>query len=208
MRGRIVFLLAAGAIAGLAANEWDNLKRVTHGRSYGFALRDGTCVTGKIASVGEDSVKIKPPSAATLKRPDVVRVTDGGHVYNVVYSSESSWSDVAGIPPRTTSYLRVVTKDGKQHEGSAGQVGDSEITLDRKGKIVKISKSDVARVYYVRQKPLSDSAAFHDEEHFLLDPELWPYYWNIGVHMPVLLYDSAEPENNSKIACSVSQPAW
>jgi hypothetical protein len=206
MLGRIVYLLAAGSIALPAATEWDNLKQVTHRRSYGFALRDGTCVTGKIVSVAADSVKINLPSPATLERSDVVRVSDGNHVYDVVYSGRSSWSDVVGIPPNARSYLRVVTKDDNQHEGAAAQVGDSEITLDKKGKPEKIQKGDVARVYYVRLKPLSDSARYSDEEHFPLNPELWPYYWNIGVHMPVLLYDSSAPEDNSKIVCSKPRP--
>jgi hypothetical protein len=202
MLARVVFLLAAGATASPAANEWDNLKQVTHRRSYGFALRDGTCVTGKIVSVAVESVKINQPSAATLERSDLVRVSDGEHVYDVVYSARSSWSDVAGIPPNARSYLRVLTKDGSQHEGAAAQVGDSGITLDKKGKPEKIQKSDVARIYYVRLKPMSDSARFSDQETFPLNPELWPYYWNIGVHMPVLLYDSSVPEDNSKIVCS------
>jgi hypothetical protein len=137
---------------------------------------------------------------------DVVRVSDGEHVYDVVYSGRSSWSDVAAIPPNARSYLRVIRKDGSQHEGAAAQVGDSEITLDKKGKPEKIQKGDVARVYFVRLKPLSDSARYSDEEHFPLNPELWPYYWNVGVHMPVLLYDSSAPEDNSKIVCSEPRP--
>jgi hypothetical protein len=206
MLGRIVFLLIAGAIALPAADEWDNLKQVTHRRSYGFVLRDGTCVTGKIVAVAADAVKINQTTPATLKRSDVVRVSDGEHVYDVVYSGRSSWSDAAGIPPNAKSYLRVVTKDGSQHEGAAARVGDSDITLDKKGKPDNIEKSDVARVFYVRLKPMSDSARFSDQETFPLNPELWPYYWNIGVHMPVLLYDALAPEDNSKIVCSEPRP--
>ena len=202
MLGRILFLLTVGAIASPAADEWDNLKQVTHRRSYGFALRDGTCVTGRIVAVTADSVKIKQPNPATLKRPDVVRVSDGTHVYDVVYSGRSSWSDVLRGLPSTREYLRVVTKDGTRYEGDPAQFSESGLTLSKKGRSEKIQKTDVARVYYVRLKPLSDSAQYSAQEHFILDAQLWPYYWNIGVHMPVLIYDSPAPEDNSKIVCS------
>lgn len=209
MAGRIVsaslLLLAAGAIAGAIAGcgdeEWANLKQVTHRRSYGFALRDGTCATGRIVSMTADSVKINEPDPATLKRLEIVRVSDGDHAYNVVYSGRSSWSDVAAIPASEKAFLRVVTKAGKQYEGSGDQVGEAGMMLVKAGKTVNILKNDVAQVYYVRLKPLSDSARYSDEEHFPLNPELWPYYWNIGVHMAVLVYDSSVPEDNSKVVC-------
>lgn len=209
MAGRIVraslFLLGAGAIAGFADDAWNNLKQVTHRRSYVFALRDGTCPTGKIVAVTVDSVKIDQPDPATLKRVAVVRVSDGAHAYNAVYSSRSSWSDVAAIPSSEKTFLRVVTKAGKQYEGSADPVGESGMTLVKGGKTVNILKNDVAQVYYVRLKPLSDSARYSDEESFPLNPELWPYYWNIGVHMAVLLYDSSVPEDNSMIVCPAGE---
>ena len=96
--------------------------------------------------------------------------------------------------------FRVVTRDGKQHEGTA-RVDDSGITLDVKGKSQTIRKEDVVRIYYVRLKPRSDGARYSDEERFPLDPELWPYYLNLGVRMRVLLYDSAAPQDDAPIHC-------
>lgn len=174
---------------------------MTHRRTYIFELRGGGCVTGKIVSVAPDSVKIEKPDPSTLLRADVARVSIGEHPYDVVYSSRSSWLDIAAIAPRANTYFRVVTKDGKQHAGTV-KADQSGITLSTNNKSETIRKPDVARVYYVRLKPLSDSARYSDEERFPLNPELWPYYLNIGVQMRVLLYDSSALEDDSKTVCS------
>ena len=204
MCGRAILIFAAGAVVASAASDWDVLKVVTHRTTYGFVLRDGTCTTGRIGSVTADSIKISEPKPLTLKRSDVLRVSDGQHAYDVVYTARSSWSDVAAVPPKETEYLRVLTTDGKRYEGEAAHVTDAGIALNKRGKMFMIEKSDIARVYYVRLKPLSDSARYSDEEHFPLNPELWPYFMNIGVHMDVLLYDASLPEDNSTVACRAS----
>jgi hypothetical protein len=72
--------------------------------------------------VTQDSVRIEQPNPTVLKRADVVRVSDGDHVYNVVYSGRSFSSDVTGVPPSAISYIRVVMTDGEHYEGSAAQL--------------------------------------------------------------------------------------
>lgn len=54
-----------------------------------------------------------------------------------------------------------------------------------------MSKADVSKVYYVRVKPASDSAAHAVQEMFVLDPELWPHFLHLGGKIAVPVYDSS-----------------
>ena len=107
--------------------------------------------------------------------------------------------------------MRVATKDGRQYSGAVVEASDAHITVARYGKNIKISKGNVARVYYLRQKPLSDNTEYWVQEcAFLplcmLNPNLWPYVLNIGVKFPVLLYDSSMPEDDAPVECKTRVP--
>jgi hypothetical protein len=63
------------------------------------------------------------------------------------------------------------------------------------------SKGNVAKVYYVREKPVGDFTQHSGEELFFFDPTLWPYLLRISPKISVLLYDSSRPESNAPIGC-------
>jgi hypothetical protein len=44
------------------------------------------------------------------------------------------------------------------------------MTLTKRGKVIDIVKRETARVYFVRLKPLSDSARYHDERIVCSEP--------------------------------------
>jgi hypothetical protein len=79
-------------------------------------------------------------------------------------------------------------------------VTDSGISLtDAFGKEISIPKTEVSRIYYIRDKPLSD------EEPSILrifDPALYPRVFHLGDKMPVRLFNSDVAEDNSPIQCS------
>ena len=73
------------------------------------------------------------------------------------------------------------------------------------GKEISIPKTEVSRIDYIRDKPLSDKEEFYWEELAMLrifDPALYPRVFHLGDKMPVRLYESDVPEDNSPVHCS------
>jgi hypothetical protein len=97
--------------------------------------------------------------------------------------------------------VKVVKKDGQTYEGRLFQISDTQLELDRTGGKLEIAKRDVARVYHLRPKPLTDTEKYSAQEDFRIDPRLWPYYLHLVPRLPVRLYDSSLPEDNTPVRC-------
>ena len=55
------------------------------------------------------------------------------------------------------------------------------------------------------QKPLSNSAAYADDELTFLkifDPELWPKLFGLQGSLDVRLFDASLPEDNTPVVCT------
>ncbi|MGB8494552.1 MAG: hypothetical protein WCE53_09155 [Candidatus Acidiferrum sp.] len=196
-------MLATQACAAARDDAWENLRHVTRRRNYTVVDRQSKCAVGRILSVTDHSVTLRTSQTATItvERANVLRVSDGPHTNDMVYSARSSWSDVQSIPKNSRETARVVTKDGKEHEGKILEASEIHLILLLSGKRVELAKDDISRVEYVRYKPLSESGQFAAQEMYFVDPELWPYFLNIGVKMSVRLYDVSMPESNAPIHC-------
>lgn len=199
----VCLALSMRALGAAKADPWENLMRVTKHRAYTFVDRESNCVTGKILNVTGQSVTIMSPEAKsiTIERKNALRVTDGRHVFDVVYSAKSSWSDVEALPPKTKEQVRVLTKDGREYEGNLVSVSETEMTLMQTTGNTKLVKEDIAQVYYVRYKPLSEGVEHSAQEMFFADPRFWPYFLNISAKISVRLYDSSVPEDDSPVQC-------
>jgi hypothetical protein len=184
-----------------------------------------TCHYGQIKTITDQSVLIRTDrSDVTIEESNLIRVRLGFSgrsvppdnpylVLATVYSGRSSWSDLIGFMPFQskshpgfTVRMSVTTTGGKLHRGSLGQVTGSEISLtDPFGKEISIPKTEVSRIDYIRDKPLSDKEEFYWEELAMLrifDPALYPRVFHLGDKMPVRLYESDVPEDNSPVHCS------
>ncbi|HLY66169.1 MAG TPA: hypothetical protein VKU60_11600, partial [Chloroflexota bacterium] len=78
------------------------------------------------------------------------------------------------------------------------------LTVEQSGKRINICKGDVSRLYYIRFKPMTDSAKYAAQEMALPDPELWWYMLNLEGKIPVRLYDSSMPEDNEPVKCKTN----
>ncbi|HEY6293672.1 MAG TPA: hypothetical protein VI455_19130 [Terriglobia bacterium] len=63
--------------------------------------------------------------------------------------------------------------------------------MSQRGETANIPKSDVLQVFYVRDKPLSDTDEYWLHEGgpipaWLFDPTVWPYVFHIGVKIPAI----------------------
>lgn len=196
---------------------WANLNDVTHGRTYTFVGRGGYCVHGKIIAVTDQSVTVKfalpgrgrpQYTTRTFERATILRVKDGPGALDVVYIAQSSWS---GLKPfrdiAPDERMLVITKDGKRHNGKFVEVSESRLRVALWNKTVGIAKDDVACVYYVRTKPLTDEMVYEVQELVLLDPRLWPYLLRIPPKISVRVYDSSVPEGDAPFQCK-SNPGF
>jgi len=211
---------APGAREPAKHDSWDNLNHVTHRRTYTLVDRERNCVGGEIVTVTDQSVTLKRldwqagtrPKYVTLtiERPNVLRIEDGGDVIDVVYSGRSSWSELQGFQHLgSAEAVLLIAKDGKRHKGKLVEVSDKHVKLAHWNKISEIGKGEVSQVYYIRSAPISDGAQYTLQEMGwagLVDPELWPLMLHIPPKIPVLLYDSSMPEDDSPVECKTRVP--
>ena len=216
----ILSLYASGADDD---DSWHNLGRVTRERYYTVVDRKLNCFTGHILTVTDRAVTLKYPDASTitLDRTNVLRISvsraapyfaphlraDVDRVGNVIYNDKSSWVDIKRLAPQENvrdvgETARVVKKDGKQYQAQLIRVSETELELERPAGKLTIVKADIAQVYYLRYKPLTDSEKYSAQEGFWLDPRLWPYYLHLSIKIPVRLYDSSLPEDDAPLKCA------
>jgi len=206
------FLFYASTAA--ADDSWQNLKHVTRERYYTVVDRKSNCITGHIVKTNDRELTLKLPNRAyaTFDRPNVLRVSvsqaapnfpprvqaDVGRVYDVIYNDKSSWSDLKGLAGQQ---VKVVKTSGETYEGHLLITSETHIELDRTGGKLEFAKVDIAQVFHLRPKPLTDSEKYSAQEDFWMDPRLWPYYFNLVPRLDVRFYDSSLPDDNTPVRC-------
>jgi hypothetical protein len=190
---------------------WLVLGKITHERSYTIETRDRKCTWGTIFELTTEHLTAKvynrtspdSPDTVTFHRADVLRVASGRWVY---YSGRSSWSDVSSIRLEGRERLKIITKVGKTYEAKPPYtVSDDGITLHTSGRPTKISKSEIAQVYDIVIKPLTNTGEYLEEElgpMIIFDPDLYVYGLHLEQYVPVLLYTADDPEDNSAAECA------
>lgn len=227
MVAALALTFASATLAGAQTNStnediWNSVRQLTHRNSFTFLLRDQSCLTGEIKKVTNRAVIVRPMSApaVTIREENVSRIILGSwfdtpsfpyrSMITIVYSGRSSWSDVmqlgspvAKLPMRKTP-LTVITKTGHTYSGDLRRATDDELSLIVNGKETAVSKADIARVTLLQLKPLTSAGEYSWDElgpMVVFDPELYPRLFHLGDTMPVRIYDSALPEDNSAITC-------
>jgi len=185
-------------------DSWANLKHITHRRSYLVVDRELNCAYGTITGVTSGSLTLKTDSTSTritIERPKILRIMEGPTGEATVYSGKSSWSEIKTLSPQVQ--VQIVTKQGDQRTGKLFTANDMGMSILLSGKQVEFVKGELARVYVVRNKPLSDGAEFASRELFdgFVFPELWPYILKLPPKISVLIYDSSLPEDNGSTRC-------
>jgi hypothetical protein len=217
-------LMISPALCAAVDDAWQRLKQLRHDVGFVFVQRDQTCPYGQIETLTNKNISIRTDrSQVTIEKSSLIRVRLGFGGRSIVsnnpnlplftvYSGRSSWRDLLAFAPfqsktrpGSTLQLSVTTKDGKSHRAYLSQVTDRDLALaDAFGKETVFPKTEIARVDYIRDKPLSDTEEFHWEElamFRIFDPQLYPRLFHIGNTMSVRLYDSAILEDDSAIEC-------
>ena len=102
--------------------------------------------------------------------------------------------------------LKIVTTVGKIYEAKPPYtVSDDGITLQISGKSMNISKSEIAQVYGVVAKPLTDFGEYSLDElgpMVIFDPDWYVHGLHLEQYVSVLFYRADDPEDNSPAQCA------
>jgi hypothetical protein len=210
----IATFLTSSLLLGQDAS-WMKLGLIDRGTTYSVILRNGTCVQGTIRSVNPDlltlatpakngATNIVAPRILKVARLDVLQVKDGLGAFDVVFSGRSSWRDVQSIPHRTREYPSITLKSGKLVRGELVGSTDFQLSVKQSSAAMNIAKTDIAFVDYIRLKP-PPYDRIREFPAEVLDPRVWPYMFNIGVHMSVPVFNSTLPEDDSILQCAIRQ---
>jgi hypothetical protein len=178
--------------------QWNSLKKLSTDASFAYRIEGWeSCLYGKLRRVTSRSITIETDKEeVVISREDLQRVWDGSEANDFIYTRYSSWEDVKTLTAsmNKNEFVRVTDKRGLKREGRASKISDSEITLQKDGKIFTIPKADIAAVDYIRLKPVGDDANYEARHGLFLRPETWSYAWGIPPKMAVRLYDSSVSE--------------
>lgn len=194
----------------LGNSSWNNLAQLTRKATFIFVLADRSCIAGNISSFTDASVagKDRVGQAFTILRQDLLRVTYGAWAPGILFSNRSSWADLTALDKVNGQSLHakvlVHLKSGEVRQGKLVDVSEDELAVDSGHKVRHIHKSEISTVDFFRPKPLSDSAAYADDELSwmkVFDPQLWPKLLGLRGALSVRVFDSSIPEDNSPIVC-------
>ena len=192
---------------------WMGLARIARDNVYTIVLRDKSCLNGPLKGVTPDSLAVdvspilpsRTPQIVKVDRPEVLQVREAFAPTDILYSGRSSWADVQAVSEavRSRESFHITLKSGVSVTGKPTTASDSLLSLDGK-RSKAIAKADIARIAYIRIKPIAGGSVWFAQEAgwlALFDPHQWPYLFNVGVHMSVLLYDAAMVEDDSYLGC-------
>ena len=193
-------------------DQWENLRQITRRRTYMYIDRRLRCGAGMIAEVSEQAVTLKRAdhTKIIIERQDLLRLGELGlSATGIIFSGRSSWSDVknqrhSSKDTQRNARMRVITLDGKSHEGQLTEVDDARLALLDGDDRISLTRTDISKVYHLRFKPYSDRAEYVAGELPLigaLDPEVLKYELDF-TRIPVLLYDSSVAQDENAIECS------
>jgi hypothetical protein len=205
--------IPSSAKSPVHGDPWGVLDKITHKRDYTIETRDHKCVMGRITRVAADrltaeiykwnSSGLAHLDTVIFPRADVLRVISGRAVY---YSGRSSWLDVSLIRAKGRERLELVTTVGRIYEVKPPYaVSDHGITLSTSGKSTEILKSEIVRVYKLTLKPFTANCEYLAQElgpMVIFDPDLYVWGLHLEGYVPVLLYNSVDPEDNSSAQCA------
>lgn len=189
-------------------DSWLLLNKITHKRTYSIETRDGQCIWARIKAVTPDRLTAKVhstgsshPLLKTFNRNDVVHVGVAMWGAELYYSSRSSWADVAILRVGSREQLNIVTKSGKTYDVKQPYtVSNDGVATTVSGKQLNLPKNDIARIYAIVEKPLTDQQAYNVDElgpMIIFDPYFYEYEFHLERYVSVLLYDASQPEDNS-----------
>lgn len=206
-------LFAPNMHAQSEEDPWNNLRKITKKHTYAYADRKGGCGKARIIRVTDQFVTLKRPenTTITIQRGELLRIGQWGFwPIGTLFNGRSSWYDVKLLPhdakaSNRRARMRIVTSDGKEHSGEFLGADDSNLRVLKHGKEFSFAKADISKVSVLEFRPISDQGEVAAQELFVfavLDPEVWISC----IRMPVLLYDTSKPEENSPIECE--QEGW
>jgi hypothetical protein len=165
------------------------LSRLQNDRVYSFLLKDGSCKFGELAKSNKQSVTIRSGGQPDTSVP-IVDVVQFGQGPELFYDSRSSWVDVQGAKLYARESMLVTLKDGRVISGKPRKVDADTLSLEQAFSTKTISKQDVQSVIEFVQEEAGFFQIFY--------PEFYERAFRTEGRVPVRLYDSSLPEDDSE----------
>jgi hypothetical protein len=180
-----------------AANDLGELK---HDRVYTFLLKDGSCKFGELAKSDKQSVTIRSTGNpdASIPVADLLQMGQGSELF---YDSRSSWLDVQGAKLYARESMLVTMNNGEVISGKPQKVDADTLTIERPFSTKMIRKEDVRSIVTLKLRPATASFEFVQEEAGFFQifyPEFYERAFRSEGRVPVRLYDSSLPEDDSE----------
>ena len=183
----------------VSRSQSEPLAGVTHASTLYVVQQDGSCIRGMLSKTDQKSLTITPfqKQPITLQWDQLAQVSQGDAL---LFTARSSWAQVIRTHLYPREALVVVTKVGKRYKGKPLAVTDRDITMSHGLHKVVITRSDVALIDYLRDKPATDNFLFVLEEApwaLVFYPELYGRMVGLEGRIPVRIYDVSKPEDDS-----------
>jgi len=201
---RSVALIAVVGLTGIPYSYGQaavkDLAALQHDRVYTFLLKDGSCKFGELAKSDKQSITIRSGGQPDTLVP-IVDILQFGQGPELFYDSRSSWADVQGAKSYARESMLVTLNDGKVISGKAHTIDADALTIDQAFSTKTLRKQDIRSIVTLKLRPATASFEFVQEEAGFFQifyPEFYQRSFRSEGRVPVRLYDSSLPEDDSE----------
>jgi hypothetical protein len=201
---RNVAIVAVWSLAGFSYGSGQaaakDIGRLQHDRVYTFLLKDGSCKFGELAKTDKQSLTIRSGGQPDTSIP-IANVVQFGQGPELFYDSRSSWVDVQGAKLYAQESMSVTLNDGKVISGKPQTVDADTLNIEQAFSTTAIRKQDIRSIVTLKLRPATASFEFVQEEAGFFQifyPEFYERAFRAEGRVPVRLYDSSLPEDDSE----------
>ena len=167
--------------------------------------KSGDCLEGPLTAVTPKSVTIQPQGELPIvvARDTLRQASQNG---SILFSARSSWADVEAthLLPRESFTVRL--RSGKVLKETPYRVEDNGLVYKHLVWLKKVyPKSSIVTVDYLRVKPDAYGFDYFTQEApalLFFYPEFYDQLKGLEGRVPVRLFDSNKPEDNSSLTCA------
>lgn len=177
-----------------------SIDKLKHDRVYTFLLKDGSCKFGELATSDKKSITIRNGSQTDAIVP-ISELLQFGQGSDLFFDARSSWLDVKSARLYARESMLVTLTNGTLIHGKPKAVSANTLTIQQAWSAKTIRKEDIGNIVVLKLRPATASFEFVQEEAGFFQifyPEFYQRAFRSEGRVPVRLYDSSIPEDDSE----------